>query len=303
MAESPLVSVMVTSYNQEDILPKAIDSVLQQTYHNIQVVIADDASTDGSQELIHHYAQTYPNQIKPLFADQNQGIVKNKNRGFRACEGEFITYLDGDDYFFPEKIERELQVFRDCPQFDVIYSNFVFVDDAHRPIKTWNDQDADAMPVGTIFEAVFCKNFPNKTLYRNELMKAHVLKAINYYNEQLTAYEDWDSRIRMSKLFGIGYSNYVGTAYVDDSRGLPRTTKHQRLIQNMRQVVNMNRHLLNDLPPYKRLNVLRTINALIAKKELAESPHLLNPSLWRYVFLSGDIHDLKKMIRKPALLM
>jgi glycosyltransferase involved in cell wall biosynthesis len=111
LKKEPLVSVMVTSYNQLESLKRALKSVQDQTYSNIQIVVADDYSTDGSREYLLSIANQYPEKVKLVFQPENGGIPKNKNAGFRACEGDFITYLDGDDFYFPEKIENEVRCF------------------------------------------------------------------------------------------------------------------------------------------------------------------------------------------------
>ena len=297
MLDAPLVSVMITSYNQKDILPRAIDSVLNQTYNNIQIVIADDSSTDGSQDLINAYSEKFPGKIKPAFAIKNQGIPKNKNAGFYACDGELITYLDGDDYYFPEKIEKEIRVFQSNPNLDIVYSNFMFVDENGASITPWKKEDY-CLPTGYIFEHVFSCKFPYKTLYRNELMKSEVLKRINYLDESLTAYEDWDSRIRMSKDHRVGYSDYIGSVYVDNSLGISKVTKRKRLIQNRRYVMEKNIHLLNDLPLYRRLKVRRAIEVIISKQEVPLSSHIFNLALAKYLMLSGDVKYPLKLIAR-----
>ncbi|MEL6225064.1 MAG: glycosyltransferase, partial [Cyanobacteria bacterium J06627_8] len=233
----------------------------------------------------------------PALSEQNQGIPKNKNKGFRACDGSLITYLDGDDYFFPEKIEKELQIFHSNPNFDIVYSNFMFVDEHHAPIKTWLDQGVSA-PQGDVFEAIFSKQFPHKTLYRNELIKSKVLHEIGYYDEHIAAYHDWDSRIRMSKGRYIGYSDYVGSAYVEDPRGISKTTKRNRLIREMRFVIEKNSPLLNDLPSRKKAEIIKSIETIISKKEADINPHLFNPTSIKYLMQSGDLTYLKKVIKK-----
>ena len=270
---NPLVSVMITSYNQKDILPRAIDSVLSQTYKNLQIVIADDGSTDASQDLINQYYQRFPDQIKPILSPKNQGIPKNKNMGFRACDGDFITYLDGDDFYYPEKIEREIKVFKLEPSFGVVFSNFAFVNQNCSTSKYWKREDI-FVPQGDIFIDVFSRNFPFWTLYRNELIRKELLEKINYYDENLIAYEDWDSRIRLSKIAKIGYSDYVGAAYVDDPKGISKTEKRQRLLQEMRYVMTKNSRLLNDLKLFEKIKVLRTLEIAILEREISCSPSL-----------------------------
>jgi glycosyltransferase involved in cell wall biosynthesis len=185
----PLVSVVVTSYNQKESLERAVNSVLDQTYQNIQIVIADDYSTDASRCYLEKLKDQFPDKVKLVFQKKNVGIPKNKNAGFKACEGDFITYLDGDDFYYPEKIEREVKIFLEQPQLDIVYSNFQYVAMDSRMLWTWADQTWSPQE-GYIFPLVFCRKFPRNTLYRCELMKKDVLEKIGYLDEDRIAYED-----------------------------------------------------------------------------------------------------------------
>lgn len=297
MKELPLVSVVITSYNQKDVLRRAIDSVVNQTYRNLQIVITDDASTDGSQDLIHRYSKYFPDRIKSIFSISNQGVSKNKNKGFRASDGDFITYLDGDDYYFIEKIERELKVFNSNPSLDVVYSNFAFANEEGIIERYWK-QDNCGLPQGYIFENVFSRNFPGWTLYRNELIKAEVLKNIGYYDESLCAFEDWDSRIRMTKSAKVGYSDYVGSAYVNDPRGISRIDKQEHILETMRYVIRKNLHLLDTLPVYRKLRILRRLEISITRQEIDCRSRLFKlPLIAKYLIIGGRINSLVKLTK------
>ncbi len=300
---NPLVSVVVTSYNQKDILSRAIDSVIEQTYKNIEIVITDDGSTDGSQDLINKYVRKYPELIKPVLSDRNQGIPKNKNQGFRVCNGDFITYLDGDDYFFHEKIERELKIFQSDSKLGIVYSNFAFADEDGTVLNYWN-QGHKLIPQGYIFENVFSRDFPHWTLYRNELIKAEILKNINYYDENIIAFEDWDSRIRMTKNAKVGYSDYVGSAYVNDPRGISKLEKRQRLIQEMRNVIKKNLDLLDNLPFDRKIKILKSLNISLTKQEFYSTSYLLLKLILfiKYLAISGDLgYGVNLIARKLKL--
>ncbi|MGK7933250.1 MAG: glycosyltransferase family 2 protein [Microcystaceae cyanobacterium] len=297
----PLASVVITSYNQPDVLPRAIESVLSQTYKNIQIVIADDGSSDGSQDLINQYAQRFPDRIKPILSPQNQGIPQNKNMGFRNCDGEFITYLDGDDFYFPEKLEREISVFESDKSLGVVYSNFAFVDEQGKLEKYWK-KESICVPQGDIFEQVFSRKFPYWTIYRNELIRADVFKKINYYDERLIAYEDWDSRIRINKNTKVGYSDYVGAAYVNYPASITKVEKQERLLQEMRFVINKNKQLLTDLPLPKQWQILRSLNRELIPREIEVSSADYSRKiglLLKYLVTTGDLkYPLKAIYGK-----
>jgi len=102
----PLASIIITSYNYEKFLPRAIDSALQQTYPKKEIIVVDDGSTDSSRQIINSYG----NKIIPVFKE-NGGTAAATNTGFFACQGEIIFLLDADDIFFPHKVETMVNYF------------------------------------------------------------------------------------------------------------------------------------------------------------------------------------------------
>lgn len=116
----PKVSVMIFTYNQEHLISETIDSVLSQDYKNIEVVVADDASTDRTAEIIKEYEARFPSTIKAIYNQKNLGITGNSNAAFFACTGELVAVLGGDDIFLPGKISAQVALFDD-PQVSISY--------------------------------------------------------------------------------------------------------------------------------------------------------------------------------------
>ncbi|MBU0620436.1 MAG: glycosyltransferase [Gammaproteobacteria bacterium] len=106
-AGSPRISILVICYNQNKYIREALESALEQDYENLEVVVADDASRDGTQTIIRELAQRYPHRLKPILNPQNVGITANSNIGLAHCSGEFIAFMGGDDVLLPGKISRQ----------------------------------------------------------------------------------------------------------------------------------------------------------------------------------------------------
>lgn len=109
----PKVSVMIVSYNQEDLIGETIESIVSQGYENLEVVVADDASTDNTRDVILDYQSRYPGIIKPVFNPVNLGVTGNSNAAFQVCTGELVAVMGGDDLFLPGKIEAQVALFED----------------------------------------------------------------------------------------------------------------------------------------------------------------------------------------------
>ncbi len=113
------------SYNAEKYIERAIKSIIDQTYKDWELVISDDASTDNTIKLIEKYCADP--RIKLYRHFENIGYVKNKNRAFRYASGELLTELDADDTCPPERIERQIQVFKN-PNIQICGTNYCTID-------------------------------------------------------------------------------------------------------------------------------------------------------------------------------
>ncbi len=114
------VSVIIANYNYERYLKEAVDSVLTQTYSNLEIVLVDDGSTDGSRSLITQLQEQHPDKIKVLF-QENQGHGEAINTGFKLCEGEIIAFLDSDDIWDKRKLEIIMPYFDRTDAVGVIH--------------------------------------------------------------------------------------------------------------------------------------------------------------------------------------
>ena len=127
---NPLVSILVTSYNYEQYLRKCIDSALNQSYSRVEIVVVDDGSTDSSKEIIASYGK----RIIPIHQN-NKGTAAAFNAAFSASHGEVICRLDSDDYFFPEKVARAVDIFQSYPQIAWFFHQLRIVDRNGKQLK------------------------------------------------------------------------------------------------------------------------------------------------------------------------
>lgn len=104
----PLVSISIITYNQIDFIHETLTGALNQSYENLEVVVADDGSTDGTAEVILEFAKQNPGRLVPLVGGPNLGITGNSNRALSACKGKYIAIMGGDDVFLPGKIIKQV---------------------------------------------------------------------------------------------------------------------------------------------------------------------------------------------------
>jgi len=103
------VSIVIITYNHEEYIAEAIESCLIQDYPNLEIILADDASTDASESIIQTYCEKFPKKVIPVFNRQNLGIAGNWNSGIRAATGDYIVWLGGDDILLPGKIAEQVR--------------------------------------------------------------------------------------------------------------------------------------------------------------------------------------------------
>ncbi|PCI61301.1 MAG: hypothetical protein COB35_06900 [Gammaproteobacteria bacterium] len=217
----PKVSVMVITYNQKDFIHETIKSVLEQDYLNIEYVIADDGSTDGTAEVINEYAKKYPNIIIPLINLPNVGITANSNRGLKACTGEYIAIQGGDDVFLPGKISKQVEwleqdenrvlcghYLNTCDENSIIIGKHVTIKVAGKGPENWIEQ-------GTLYGAT------------SIMLRASAINT-NGFDERLPIVSDWKLYID-TLLKGGEYG------YLTECLGLYR--KHDNNVTNIKEPV------------------------------------------------------------------
>lgn len=126
----PRVSILIPCHNAKPWIEQAIESTLKQTYSNKEIIIVDDGSTDGSIEIIKSFGNLIHWETHP-----NRGANVARNRLLELSTGEWLQYLDADDYLLPDKVEKQIQFITKVPQADVIYSPSILK--YHQNDKSW----------------------------------------------------------------------------------------------------------------------------------------------------------------------
>ena len=266
-SNSPFVSVIILCYNQAHLIGKAIESVMNQTYKNIQLVIVDDGSKDNSKQVIETWKNRYPEKIKIFFQPHNVGHPASMNTGYRLCDGELITFCDGDDWYFPEKIEREVNYLIEHPEVDVVHSNFSIYSVEGNFIKNWIN-DEKSIPTGDIFLRLFSLAYPYRHHFRYELTSKNILEQAGFYDPDIPIWVDWDLRLRLASKYKFGYCHYVGSAYTENPEGLTSVIKQETILKNLQHVISKHMHVLKKYPKYSAKKALHSINRSVQKLSL-----------------------------------
>ena len=121
---SPLVSVIIPAYNSGRFISEAIESILEQIYPELEVIVVNDGSTDNTEEII----RKYRNRVRYIY-QPNKGLAEARNSGIRAARGKYLQFLDADDLLLPRKIERQVDFLEKFSDFDIVYSDTRYFND------------------------------------------------------------------------------------------------------------------------------------------------------------------------------
>jgi glycosyltransferase involved in cell wall biosynthesis len=135
-----LISVIISTYNHASFIKTTIESVLNQTHKELEIIISDDSSSDGTQNILKDYSKTYPTLIKLSLSKKNLGIPSNLNNGLRLASGEFIAWLGGDDIMFPQKLENQIRLMNNNRNCVLCHHDaIVFQSDPYKEIGLFSD--------------------------------------------------------------------------------------------------------------------------------------------------------------------
>ncbi len=143
--ERPKVSVCIVTYNQRDYIAECLESVVtQKTNFPFEVIVGDDASTDGTADIVRDYAARYPHLIRPLLHETNLGPFENYRVVHRAARGEYVAHLDGDDAMLPEKLAKQTAFLDRNPESAAVFHKLAVIDKSGDLLGKFWPQKADA---------------------------------------------------------------------------------------------------------------------------------------------------------------
>lgn len=135
------MSIAIITYNQKEFLRECIQSCLAQDYPNIEIVVADDCSTDGTQDMLHDFEAQYPGKFILRIAHKNLGVTANSNAAHFACSGKYIAWMGGDDLMLPGKISKQVSFMEKNPNCSICYHNLdVFDSLTNQTINFFNEK-------------------------------------------------------------------------------------------------------------------------------------------------------------------
>ena len=203
-----LVSVIITTHNRCDLLARAIESVLSQTYCDIECIVVDDASTDGTFEVCKRYPVVYVHISK----EESHGGNYARNLGIKASKGEYCAFLDDDDYWLPEKVAKQMEI-ADDKKCSLVYCLRKYEIVKNGQIVGFRDEPA-RKPSGDLSKIIFKRYITNTSCI---LAKKSLILDVGGFDEGLRKWQEYDLMIRLAEKTQVYYADEMLCVYRLDS--------------------------------------------------------------------------------------
>ena len=268
----PLVTIITPCYNHEKYLEDYFQSILNQTYDNIEIILIDDASKDNSKDIIKRYKSELKKRfVKFSFVDRkkNVGLVKNCNLGLELSKGKYIMMFASDDIMFPKKVEKNVE-FLENNEYGMVYS------DGYKVQENFSYCDRNDFDNKLLDSLVKNKNkhsgfIANKLLEKNfipaptVMLKRNVFDKIGKYDESLS-FEDYEMWLRVAEKYKIGFINEPLVFYRRSDYSLTGSLNKLQKYKNLKSMEKtINKHFNSEKYNYNTKSKKRALINLYKK--------------------------------------
>ena len=216
--DNQLVSAIITTHNRSGLLRRAIESVLSQTYKDIECIVVDDKSTDDTKDVCAMYPSVKYIYIPP---EESKGGNYARNKGIKASKGEYVAFLDDDDYWLPTKIEKQVALIeeKDC--------ELVFCGQKIESVEDKETTYFDSLP-----NPSYCGDMQIIILQRiccttsTMMVSRDALFAVGLFDENIAYWQEYELTIRLAQITPFFFVNEPLCVYRQDVKDLQRLTNH-----------------------------------------------------------------------------
>lgn len=229
----PLVTIIALCYNHERFVAECLQSIINQTYQNIEVIVVDDFSNDESRERMLAFSQNKMN-IKWIFNKNNVGNCHSFNQALKIAKGKYIIDLSTDDVLKPNRIEEQMKKFEESDNnVGVVFSDAEYIDEYSNWLGIFYKKN-QRIPEGNIYEYILKKSF---IMPSSMMIRKSILDKLGGYDENLS-YEDYDFWVRSSRIYEYAYvpQILVQQRILNGSHSTKFTQKHNILTPSTVQV-------------------------------------------------------------------
>ncbi len=215
---APTVTVLMPLHNSERYISCAVESILQQTYENFELLVIDDCSTDRSGEILHSYRDE---RIRVVHNARHIGLTRSLNKGLEMARGKYVARMDSDDIALPARIETQVRYLDEHPEV-ALAGTGVAICDAHGRIT-------GRYAPRLCSESIYCTLIFHNCFYHSSVMfRLQVTKALGGYDETFEAAEDADLWYRITRTFRATMLNEILVHWRDHPLSLSKVRRNEQ---------------------------------------------------------------------------
>ena len=193
-----MISIIIPTFNRATFIERAVKSVINQSYQDFEIIIIDDCSQDNTDFVIEKLKTKYSQyKIKYFKNNQNKGAQYTRNRGIKNAKGEWIAFLDSDDEFLPERIEKALKKAKE-KNVQIVHCECIVDYGNNVPVEKRGIRKLS----GNIYHALLESSGP---AFPGLFVKKICFEKINFLDESIVAHQEWETSIRLAKYFEFGF--------------------------------------------------------------------------------------------------
>ena len=215
----PKISVIIPTYNREDFISETIQSVLDQTYKDFEIIVVDDGSKDNTKSFL----EKFGSKIK-LIEQKNQERAASRNNGVKASCGEYLAFVDSDDVWISNKLEKQLEILENNKETILTYGKSFRINQASKPLKVAQRQLAGYS--GNVFEKLLFRNF---IVSATPMVRREYFERTSGFETKYVPYEDWELWVRLSLLGKFFFVNKPLAYYRIHPEQSLKTTTAQKI--------------------------------------------------------------------------
>ncbi len=294
MDRLPLVSVLIPCYNHAKYVMRTIDSIMEQNYPNMELLVIDDGSKDDSVQVIREcelkWGKTFLVEAQP-----NMGLCKTLNKLEKLAKGKYLCFIASDDWMLPEKLKVQVEYLEANPHVGMVYSDALTYFEGQESLQ--HIKYADNNPSGWLFDHLLDGNFITAC---STMIRGNCFEKVGYFDEAAIA-EDWDMWLRIAREYEIHYIDKPTAVYRIHGKNTV-DLQFGRMMESMKTILEkycaddnqLAKHLLGI--SFRELRRYAVSDRALARKKFKE----LAPYFYRADYLAAVAKYLFYGIRRPS---
>ena len=280
-----LISVIIPVYNGEKTIRETIESVLTQTFRDFELIILNDGSQDSTLDIV---SSIQDSRLK-VFSYPNAGLATSRNRGTFHAVGEYISFIDADDLWTPDKLETQLKALQDNPEAAVAYSWTNYIDESGQFLRRGGYLTANGDVYAKLLVVDFLENGSNPLIRRQALIQ------VGGFDESLPAAEDWDILLRLAAQYSFVAVPYPQILYRVSANSMSAHVVRQETacLKVLERAFNQAPESLQYLKKYSIANLYRYLSFKVLDA-YADRKRGLIAARFLWQLITNDLASLKQ---------